>query len=501
MPGATIPDVSLYSKERNKNIDTFDLTFTYQGIDIERPDGEVRHLPWERITEWEIEQRRGGVLLTLRGSGSVTPLIIPKWRVDDLDEVLRDVTSGVPVPESVFEAEARAAAAATAAVAVAVAPVAVAPVVVEPEVEPEPEAIVEAVVEAELVIEPEPEPEPEVAVAPVVEPVAFSESYGETVAPVSAWSAPVVSEPEPEPEPEEIEAPAVEAEAEATAWSRPEPEPEAELVVEPVAELVIESEPVVEPEPVAVAVVVEEEQEETTTHIWGDDADQDGLDTVLWPNATEPRLKGPRPDLMHTQSEDRAWTVEDPSFASAIDADSGKIQVDDDVDSNLEWPSDEPLDSIPKLEWPSGGDRRKQTDEVEIDAPAAALASGRGTAWVIEEIEDLPPAVPTAMIPLAEAIVEPTPERTYTPSAPMPERTTSAADLLATEFSKTPVAVETPAASAPTVQPRTERRKQARAEFSWKTAGTAAMLALLAAAVAIVLADSAGAIHFSFLGS
>ncbi len=105
MPDVTIPDVSLFTKERSKNPDTFYLTFTYEGIDIIRAGEPTRHLSWERITEWEIEQRRGGVLLTLRGSGSVTPLIIPKWRVDDLDEVLRDVTAGVPVPESTYEAE------------------------------------------------------------------------------------------------------------------------------------------------------------------------------------------------------------------------------------------------------------------------------------------------------------------------------------------------------------------------------------------------------------
>ncbi|HUC04435.1 MAG TPA: hypothetical protein VL961_03495, partial [Acidimicrobiales bacterium] len=100
MPEAVMRGVSIYSKERGRNADTFELALTYQGIEIRRSGEAPRHLPWDRINEWEIEQRRGGALLTLRGGGSVTPLIIPKWRVDDLDAVLRDVTAGVPAPSA-----------------------------------------------------------------------------------------------------------------------------------------------------------------------------------------------------------------------------------------------------------------------------------------------------------------------------------------------------------------------------------------------------------------
>ncbi|HEX3795740.1 MAG TPA: hypothetical protein VHV57_14710 [Acidimicrobiales bacterium] len=93
MPETAIAGVSLFSKERGKNIDVFELALTYDGIEIRRPAEDPRFLSWERITEWEIEQRRGGVLLILRGGGSVTPLTIPRWKVDDLDLVLRDVTT------------------------------------------------------------------------------------------------------------------------------------------------------------------------------------------------------------------------------------------------------------------------------------------------------------------------------------------------------------------------------------------------------------------------
>ena len=93
--------VSLFSKDRGRHHDVFELALTAEGIEIRRPGESARHLSWARITEWEIEQRRGGVLLTLRGGGSVTPLVIPRWNVDELDLILREVTSQLvePLPE------------------------------------------------------------------------------------------------------------------------------------------------------------------------------------------------------------------------------------------------------------------------------------------------------------------------------------------------------------------------------------------------------------------
>ena len=103
MAETTVKGVSLFSKERSRNHDVFDLALTYEGIEIRRPGEAPRHLSWERVSEWEIEQRRGGVLLTLRGGGSVTPLVIPRWKVDDLDVVLRDVTSHSTEPGPVVD--------------------------------------------------------------------------------------------------------------------------------------------------------------------------------------------------------------------------------------------------------------------------------------------------------------------------------------------------------------------------------------------------------------
>jgi hypothetical protein len=87
--------VSLLTKDRGRH-DVFELALTYDGIEIRRSGQPTRHLSWERVSEWEIEHRRGGVLLTLRGGGAVTPLVIPHWKMDDLEAVLRAVTSPPP---------------------------------------------------------------------------------------------------------------------------------------------------------------------------------------------------------------------------------------------------------------------------------------------------------------------------------------------------------------------------------------------------------------------
>jgi hypothetical protein len=443
MPDVTIPDVSLFTKERSKNPDTFYLTFTYEGIDIMRDGEPTRHLAWERITEWEIEQRRGGVLLTLRGSGSVTPLIIPKWRVDDLDEVLRDVTAGVPVPESTYEAELAAELELELerqrGIEEAVALSAVPEPELEAELEPELEPVAEVALAVEPVIEAAPSPEPERP--PVQETVAFSDRYAETLETAPSWAEPVtaVSEPEPVPVPE----------------------------------------PDLEPEP-----IVAEVEEEAGAVLWGDDVDHDGLDTVLWPDSSAPRLTGPRPELLIPHADESEWAAAEPSFAEAIE---GDVALDEDVDSNLEWPSEESsseesleTDGIPKLEWPAGSEQKKRDQASEADVPAVAAA--------------------TAMIPAVEPSPRPTSERTFETPAARVERSASAADLLATEFSKVPSPKLSTPSDAP-VQPRMERRKQKnKIEISWKAVSTASLLALLAAAVAIVLADSAGAIHFGFLG-
>jgi hypothetical protein len=89
----TLKGVTLSTKGRRRGGDVFDVVLAPSGIEIRRPHRPARHMDWERITEWEIISRRGGVRLVLRGGGSVTPMVVPGWQVDDLDAALRDVTA------------------------------------------------------------------------------------------------------------------------------------------------------------------------------------------------------------------------------------------------------------------------------------------------------------------------------------------------------------------------------------------------------------------------
>jgi hypothetical protein len=133
-PAATvIAGVSLYSDERAFNGDRFEIALSSDGIEIRRPGQTTRRLSWDHVTEWEIQDRRGGVLLTLRGRGAVTPLLVPRWTVDELEVVLRDATAAAAgSPESMAAAVSAPARAPAAAPVPAAAP--------EPKVAPEPTA-------------------------------------------------------------------------------------------------------------------------------------------------------------------------------------------------------------------------------------------------------------------------------------------------------------------------------------------------------------------------
>jgi len=50
-------------------------------------------MSWDRVSEWEIEERPHDVVLTLRGDGAATPLVITGWSVDELETVMRSVTA------------------------------------------------------------------------------------------------------------------------------------------------------------------------------------------------------------------------------------------------------------------------------------------------------------------------------------------------------------------------------------------------------------------------
>jgi hypothetical protein len=98
VPDTTLRGVTLFTKSRRKGDDTFDICISPNGIEIIRPGEEARQLEWGRVSNWEIEQRTHSVLLVLRGGGSVTPLMIPGWKVDDLDQLLRAMTAHLAPP-------------------------------------------------------------------------------------------------------------------------------------------------------------------------------------------------------------------------------------------------------------------------------------------------------------------------------------------------------------------------------------------------------------------
>ena len=103
----TIRGVSIFSRQRKRKTDVFDIALSPEGIVIRRPGRVDQHMAWDRISKWEIVERPGGVVLTLRGDGSVTPLMVKGWTLDDLEAVLREATAdttglaGAVVPEAV----------------------------------------------------------------------------------------------------------------------------------------------------------------------------------------------------------------------------------------------------------------------------------------------------------------------------------------------------------------------------------------------------------------
>jgi hypothetical protein len=95
----TIRGVSIFSRQRKRKADVFDIALSPEGIAIRRPGRSEQHMTWERISQWELEERPGCIVLTLRGGGSVTPLMVKGWSLEDLETVMRDATEATTGPE------------------------------------------------------------------------------------------------------------------------------------------------------------------------------------------------------------------------------------------------------------------------------------------------------------------------------------------------------------------------------------------------------------------
>jgi hypothetical protein len=108
----TIRGVSIFSRQRKRKADVFDIALSSEGIVIRRPGRSDQHMRWERVTQWEIAERPDCIVLTLRGGGSVTPLMVKGWTLENLEAVMRDVTeansgpvdsAAAPAPAAVGE--------------------------------------------------------------------------------------------------------------------------------------------------------------------------------------------------------------------------------------------------------------------------------------------------------------------------------------------------------------------------------------------------------------
>ncbi len=94
----TIQGVSVLTRERLSNEEVFDIALSHQGIEIRRPGRAPARMSWNRVSHWEIEQQRYGVLLTLRGGGATTPLMVPGWNADELQALMRATAGDVDTP-------------------------------------------------------------------------------------------------------------------------------------------------------------------------------------------------------------------------------------------------------------------------------------------------------------------------------------------------------------------------------------------------------------------
>jgi hypothetical protein len=94
----TIRGVSIFSRQRKRKADVFDIALSSDGIVIQRPGRSEQRMTWDRIAQWEIAERPGCVVLTLRGGGSVTPLMVNGWTLEDLETVMREATASITGP-------------------------------------------------------------------------------------------------------------------------------------------------------------------------------------------------------------------------------------------------------------------------------------------------------------------------------------------------------------------------------------------------------------------
>ncbi len=72
--------------------EVFEIVLSAAGIDFRHTERPHARLTWDKVSEWEIEEQEGDVLLTLQQGDAATPLLIPGWSAADLAAMLRQLT-------------------------------------------------------------------------------------------------------------------------------------------------------------------------------------------------------------------------------------------------------------------------------------------------------------------------------------------------------------------------------------------------------------------------
>jgi hypothetical protein len=86
----TISGVSLMTRQGVRAPEVFEIVLSTGGIDFRRPKRPSAKLTWDRVSDWQIEEREADddIVLTLQGDGAATPLLIPGWSAADLGALL-----------------------------------------------------------------------------------------------------------------------------------------------------------------------------------------------------------------------------------------------------------------------------------------------------------------------------------------------------------------------------------------------------------------------------
>ncbi len=470
---ATMQGVTLFSKARRRQSDVFELALTYDGIEIRRPGESPRHLSWDRVSEWEIEQRRGGVLLTLRGGGSVTPLIIPRWNVEELDVVLREVTSHAP-PIELADGGIRSGVPTT------------------PTVKPKAQATVEVAPKPSFTATPPSRPKPPTqAPAARTAPTALAVPPTPTTTSTPARSfEDVVSEqlappvgPAAEPESSEVGGLVWPGEAplkEIPSLSWPSSMANASGTAPSPNEFVLPDEPVS-------TEVVRADAPPPQKMVWHDPAPTPA--PIVDPLPVEPVV-----DVLALVDD----VLATPEIVPA--------PVPEPVKSPVETKPVMPQPAAPQPEAPKPWAAKPATKSVATPTPKPATGEPQDTALFIAPREGAAETVaPRRADRREERQAKRKLERRQAErpkaQAPKAESLQTAAPAKAEPAKAEPAKAERPKPERQRAAcPKAERAKAAR-QFSWRMVTTVVLLGVLALAVALVLAQSAGMIHLPFFGN